>query len=101
MFVILKIMIIVLVVVILVIGLVIIVYVMENEKCFGVLLVGENDCVVGLGIICVGLLIVDYQGNVWILVLVGICELIELFVMVDGLVCMGLLEVLECDLLNV
>lgn len=45
-------------------------------KCYGVVLKGQNDCVVGFGIICQGMFNVDFQGNVWKFVQGGICELI-------------------------
>lgn len=69
---------------------VVIMFIEEMEQCYGVLLVGENDCVVGLGMFCVGILIVDYQGNVWIYVLEGICESIQI------LYGIGFFELVEC-----
>lgn len=65
-----------------------------KEKCFGVVMVGKNDCVVGFGMICVGIFKVNYQGNFWKYVVKGICIMMKL--LGD---CKGLLEVLKCDLL--
>lgn len=32
----------------------------EMEKCFGVVKVGKNECVVGLGMSCVGMVVCDW-----------------------------------------
>jgi uncharacterized membrane protein len=73
---------------------------MENEKCFGVSLAGENDCAAGPGTTCAGSSTVDYQGNAWTLVPTGTCESIELPAMADGSARMGSLEALDRDLPN-
>lgn len=44
------------------------------EKCFGVSLAGKNDCAAGPGTTCAGTSKVDYQGNSWTLVPVGLCD---------------------------
>ncbi|MGP6088020.1 BufA1 family periplasmic bufferin-type metallophore [Antarctobacter jejuensis] len=51
---------------------------MEQEKCYGVSLAGENDCAAGPGTTCAGTSKVDYQGNAWTLVDTGTCAEIEL-----------------------
>ena len=66
---------------------------MEQEKCYGVSLAGENDCAAGPGTTCAGTSTVDYQGNAWTLVDKGSCETVEL---PGGR--MGSLEALERDL---
>ncbi|ASP21046.1 hypothetical protein ANTHELSMS3_02371 [Antarctobacter heliothermus] len=71
---------------------------MEQEKCFGVSLAGENDCAAGPGTTCAGTSTVDYQGNAWTLVEAGTCADIELPAMADGDARMGSLEALERDL---
>lgn len=71
---------------------------MEQEKCFGVSLAGENDCAAGPGTTCAGTSTVDYQGNAWTLVEAGTCADIELPAMADGGARMGSLEALERDL---
>ena len=68
------------------------------EKCYGVALAGENDCVAGPGTTCAGTSTVDYQGNAWTLVAAGTCADIELPAMADGTARMGSLEALERDL---
>ncbi|MBV7393927.1 DUF2282 domain-containing protein [Mameliella sediminis] len=71
---------------------------MDQEKCFGVSLAGENDCAAGPGTTCAGTSTVDYQGNAWTLVDAGTCAEIELPAMADGTARMGSLEALERDL---
>ncbi|MBN7783917.1 MULTISPECIES: BufA1 family periplasmic bufferin-type metallophore [Ponticoccus] len=73
---------------------------MEQEKCFGVSLAGENDCAAGPGTTCAGTSTVDYQGNAWTLVEAGTCAEIELPDMADGSARMGALEALDRDLPN-
>jgi uncharacterized membrane protein len=68
---------------------------MENEKCLGGSLAGENDCAAGPGTTCAGSSTVDYQGNAWTLVPTGTCESIELPAMADGSARMGSLEALD------
>jgi uncharacterized membrane protein len=46
----------------------------EREKCFGIALVGDNDCAAGPGTSCAGTSSVDYQGNAWKYVPAGECE---------------------------
>ena len=43
------------------------------EKCFGVAMVGKNDCAAGAGTTCAGTSKVDYQGNAWKNVAKGTC----------------------------
>ena len=43
------------------------------EKCYGVALVGKNDCAAGPGTTCAGTSKVDYQGNAWKHVPKGAC----------------------------
>jgi uncharacterized membrane protein len=50
----------------------------ELEKCYGVALKGQNDCVAGAGTSCAGTSTVDYQGNAWKLVPKGTCLTMEL-----------------------
>ena len=71
---------------------------MEQEKCFGVSLAGQNDCAAGPGTTCAGTSTVDYQGNAWTLVEKGTCMDIELPDMADGTKRMGSLEELDRDL---
>lgn len=71
---------------------------MDQEKCYGVSLAGENDCAAGAGTTCAGTSTVDYQGNAWTLVEAGTCAEIELPAMADGDARMGALEALERDL---
>jgi uncharacterized membrane protein len=66
---------------------------MEEEKCYGVSLAGENDCKAGAGTTCAGTSTVDYQGNAWTLVDAGTCTEIDL---PDGRT--GSLEPLDRDL---
>ena len=73
---------------------------MEQEKCYGVALAGENGCAAGPGTTCAGTSTVDYQGNAWTLVDAGTCTTIELPAMADGHARMGSLEALERDLPN-
>ena len=35
------------------------------DKCFGVVLKGDNDCAAGAGTTCAGTAAADYQGNAW------------------------------------
>jgi uncharacterized membrane protein len=46
----------------------------EREKCYGIALVGDNDCAAGPGTTCAGTSTVDYQGNAWKYVPLGECE---------------------------
>jgi uncharacterized membrane protein len=46
----------------------------ETEKCYGVALVGKNDCAAGAGTTCAGSSTVAYQGNAWRSVPKGTCE---------------------------
>lgn len=64
-----------------------------TEKCFGVAMMGQNDCAAGAGTTCAGTSKVDYQGNSWKAVPAGTCATMEL---PDGR--MGSLEALERDL---
>lgn len=57
---------------------------MDQEKCYGVSLAGENDCAAGPGTTCAGTSTVDYQGNAWTLVDAGTCNSIELPALADG-----------------
>ena len=45
----------------------------HKEKCFGVVLKGQNDCAAGPGTTCQGTSTVDFQGNAWKFVLGGTC----------------------------
>lgn len=47
---------------------------MDQEKCYGISLAGENDCKAGAGTTCAGSSTVDYQGNAWKFVEAGTCE---------------------------
>lgn len=47
------------------------------EKCYGVALAGQNDCMAGPGTSCAGTSKVDYQGNAWKLVDKGTCTKIK------------------------
>ena len=69
-----------------------------KEKCFGVSMVGQNDCAAGPGTTCAGSSTVDYQGNAWTLVDEDTCMSIELPAMDDGTMRKGSLEALERDL---
>jgi uncharacterized membrane protein len=73
---------------------------MEQEKCFGVSLAGENECAAGPGTTCAGTSTVDYQGNAWSLVDAGTCAEIELPAGADGMARKGSLEALDRDLPN-
>ena len=64
-----------------------------KEKCFGVALIGKNDCAAGPGTTCAGTSKVDYQGNSWMLVPAGTCATMKL---PDGRT--GSLEALTRDL---
>ncbi len=44
-----------------------------NEKCYGVALKGQNDCMAGGGVTCSGSSKTDYQANAWKLVPAGTC----------------------------
>ncbi len=50
---------------------------MEQEKCYGVALAGENDCKAGPGTSCAGTSIKDYQGNAFSIVAKGTCEMLD------------------------
>jgi len=56
----------------------------SKEKCYGVSVAGQNDCAAGPGTTCAGTSVVDYQGNAWTLVDVGLCETLELPDLADG-----------------
>ena len=45
----------------------------DKEKCYGVALMGQNDCAAGPGTTCAGTSKVDYQQNAWKLVPKGTC----------------------------
>ena len=47
------------------------------DKCFGVVLKGDNDCAAGAGTTCAGRAAADYQGNAWKYVPEGTCETIK------------------------
>ena len=44
------------------------------EKCYGIVLAGQNDCGAGAGTTCAGTSTIDYQGNAWSAVPRGDCE---------------------------
>jgi uncharacterized membrane protein len=50
----------------------------HKEKCFGVVLKGQNDCAAGPGTTCQGTSTVDFQGNSWKFVRGGSCTSIVL-----------------------
>ncbi len=47
------------------------------EKCYGVALAGQNDCMAGPGTTCAATSKTDYQGNAWKLVDKGSCTKIK------------------------
>lgn len=49
-----------------------------KEKCYGVVLKGQNDCAAGPGTTCQGTSTVDFQGNAWKFVRGGTCTTLEL-----------------------
>ncbi|MEO8122535.1 MAG: DUF2282 domain-containing protein [Burkholderiales bacterium] len=49
----------------------------DQEKCFGVVMKGKNDCKAGAGTTCAGTSKMDYQGNAFKLVPKGTCEKTE------------------------
>ena len=49
-----------------------------KEKCYGVVLKGQNDCAAGPGTTCQGTSTVDYQGNAWKFVDGGTCTTMSL-----------------------
>ena len=49
-----------------------------KEKCYGVVLKGQNDCKAGPGTTCQGTSTVDFQGNAWKFVQGGTCAKLEL-----------------------
>lgn len=49
----------------------------QMEKCYGVALVGKNDCKAGAGTSCAGSSKVDYQGNAYKMVKAGTCTKIK------------------------
>ena len=69
-----------------------------SEKCFGVVLAGQNDCAAGAGTTCAGTSMVDYQGNAWKYVPAGTCLTMELPAAMDGTARMGATEELTRDL---
>jgi uncharacterized membrane protein len=64
-----------------------------KEKCYGVVLKGQNDCKAGPGTTCQGTSTVDFQGNAWKFMQGGTCTKLEL---PDGR--QGSLEALDRDL---
>jgi uncharacterized membrane protein len=50
----------------------------KTEKCFGVALMGHNDCAAGAGTTCAGTSKIDYQGNEWKAVPAGTCVSMKL-----------------------
>lgn len=44
-----------------------------QEKCYGVALKGQNDCMAGGGVTCSGSSKTDYQADAWKLVPAGTC----------------------------
>ncbi len=48
----------------------------RNDRCYGIALAGENDCMAGAGTSCEGTSTVDYQGNAWTNTPRGVCEYI-------------------------
>ena len=67
------------------------------EKCFGVILAGQNDCKAGAGTTCAGTSKVDYQGDAFKLVPKGTCLTMEIPKAADGTTRIGGLEALERD----
>ena len=49
-----------------------------KEKCYGVVLKGQNDCKAGPGTTCQGTSTVDFQGNAWKFVQHGTCTTLDL-----------------------
>lgn len=49
-----------------------------KEKCYGVALVGANDCAAGAGTTCAGTSTKNYQGNAWKYVAKGSCVSMQL-----------------------
>ncbi len=49
-----------------------------KEKCYGVVLKGQNDCAAGAGTTCQGTSTVDFQGNAWKFVQHGTCTTLDL-----------------------
>ena len=47
---------------------------MDKEMCFGVAMMGKNDCAAGAGTTCAGTSKMDHQGNSWSFVPKGSCE---------------------------
>ncbi|MES1993620.1 MAG: DUF2282 domain-containing protein [Pseudomonadota bacterium] len=45
----------------------------DKEMCYGVALMGKNDCKAGPGTTCAGTSKIDYQGNSWKYVPAGTC----------------------------
>src|SRR5258708_39688853 len=50
----------------------------HKEKCFGVVLKGQNDCAAGPGTTCQGTSTVDFQGNAWKCVRGSTCTSIQM-----------------------
>ncbi len=48
----------------------------RKDKCYGIVLAGENDCAAGAGTSCEGTSTVDFQGNAWTHAPKGSCEFI-------------------------
>lgn len=70
----------------------------EMEKCYGVAMMGQNDCAAGAGTTCAGTSKVDFQGNSWKYVAAGTCATMELPAAADGTARMGSMEALTRDL---
>ncbi len=49
----------------------------KMEKCYGVVLKGQNDCESGAGTTCAGTSTVDYQGNAFKLEAKGTCTTMQ------------------------
>jgi uncharacterized membrane protein len=49
----------------------------KMEKCYGVALKGQNDCMAGAGTTCAGTNTVDYQGDAFKLVAKGTCTTMQ------------------------
>lgn len=46
----------------------------DRERCYGIALVGENDCAAGPGTTCAGTSTVNFQGNAWTYAPAGTCQ---------------------------
>nr|WP_283254918.1 DUF2282 domain-containing protein [Marivita sp. GX14005] len=72
-------------------------YAQAKEKCYGVVLAGENDGLSDPERNKAGSATVDYQGNAWVLVDADRCLSITLPPMADGTPRRGALEPLDRD----